>query len=223
MQFLQQPTVKIAEALTGILASDLKDWKLSAGKIIQATIKGNLLTQLGREIKKYREEGKIKEDYLESDINRASFKELLKFIDEETPDEIRFKAMKSIFLTSAEGKDESLAYELLQICKQLSSGEILILKAAYDIVNSRLAPNMPGVAHNENLANRWFALIAKQIGHDLPHLVAVHEDHLAALQLISPRSQPKNFSVPTINFEPTQHFRLTPLGIKLCEFITRYD
>ena len=97
MKFLQEPTVKIAEALTGILASDFKDWKLSAGKIVQAVIKGSLLTQLGREIEKYQEEGKIKEDYLESDIDRASFKELLEFIDEEVPDEIRFKAIKSIF------------------------------------------------------------------------------------------------------------------------------
>lgn len=81
MQFLKQPTIKIAETLIGILASDLKDWKLSTGKIVQATIRGNLLTQLGREIEKYREEGKIKEDYLENDFNRSSFKELLKFID----------------------------------------------------------------------------------------------------------------------------------------------
>ena len=41
MQFLKQPTLEIAEALTGILASDLKDWKLSAGKIIQSIVKGN--------------------------------------------------------------------------------------------------------------------------------------------------------------------------------------
>src|SRR5947207_2639040 len=97
MNFLQQPTLKIAEALTGLLVSDKTDWKLSAGKIVQATIKGRLLTQLGRELKGYIKKGQIKEDYFASNNNRASLSELLKFIDDEVPDEERFKAIKSIF------------------------------------------------------------------------------------------------------------------------------
>lgn len=222
MEFLKQPTIKIAEALTGILASDAKDWKLSAGKIIQAAIKGNLLTQLGREMERYREEGKIKEDYLESDIKRASFKELLKFIDEEVPDEIRFRAMKSIFFSSVGGDEESLAYELMQICKQLSSGEILILKAAYDIVNSRLAPNMPGVQHITGDRHQWFSLIAQQIGHGLPSLVERHEAHLMELKLITKISIAYG-TTDTSMIEPSQHFRLTPLGVRLCEFMTKYE
>lgn len=222
MQFLKQPTIIIAEALTGFLVSDLKDWKLSAGKIVQAAIKGNLLTQLGREIEKYREEGKIKEDYLESDINRASFKELLKFIDEEAPDEIRFKAMKSLFFASitknATEQDDGLAYELMQICKKLNSGELLVLKAAYDIVNARLAPNMPTINHREKNANDWLNLIAQQIGHSLPSLVEVHETNLMELKLISDRALSDKSGI-----QPTQHFRLTTLGYKLCEFITKYE
>jgi hypothetical protein len=79
VDFLRAPTIKIAEFLTGILVSEQNDWKLSAGKLVQATIKGTLLTQLGREIEKYRNEGKIKEDYMITSKNRASLHELLKF------------------------------------------------------------------------------------------------------------------------------------------------
>lgn len=222
MEFLREPTAKIAEVLTGILASDSRDWKLSAGRLIQATIKGNLLTQLGRELEKYRDEGKIKEDFLSTDKNRVSFCELLKFIDEEVLDEERFRAIKSIFFASV-SKDatedkEKLAYELMQICKKLSSGDLLVLKAAYDVVNGHLAPSMPAINHREKNANDWLNLVAQQIGHSLPSLVEVHEKNLMELKLISDRTLSDKSGI-----QPTQHFRLTTLGYKLCEFITKYE
>ena len=121
MNFLSEPTVKIAEALTGILASDEKDWKLSAGKLVQSAIKGNLLTQLGREIKKYQEEGKIKEDYFATYRARASLFELLKFLEEEVPDEELFSAIKSIYFygvsIDSTAQDEFWSYEFLQVAK----------------------------------------------------------------------------------------------------------
>lgn len=221
MEFLRQPTLKIAEMLTGILVADSRDWKLSAGRLIQATIKGSLLTQLGRELEKYRDEGKIKEDFLSTYKNRMSFYELLKFIDEEVPDEERFRAIKSIFFTSiskdAKEHEEKLAYELMQICKRLSSGDLLVLKAAYDIVNGCLAPSMPAINDREKNANDWLNLIAQQIGHSLPSLVEVHEKNLTELKLISDRTLSDRSGV-----QPTQHFRLTTLGYKFCEFITKY-
>jgi hypothetical protein len=221
MQFLKQSTVEIAETLTGVLASDLKDWKLSAGRIVQAVIKGNLLTQLGSELRKYQEEGKIKEDYLATDATRSSFKELLKYIDEEVPDEIRFKAMKSIFLSSvsqgATETEELLAYELMQLCRQLSSGEIVLLKAIYDISKNRLAPGVSNVIA-EHGASYWLKNVAKQIGHNDVDLVELHEDKLMKLHLITGRMYNDRSGV-----NPSNTNRLTSLGIKLCEFITRYE
>lgn len=223
MQFLKQPTIKIAEALTGILVSDLKDWKLSAGKIVQAVIKGNLLNQLGREIERYQKEGKIKEDYLDSDINRASFKELLKFIDEEAPDEIRFRAMKSIFLVSVGNGDGALAHELLQICKQLSSMEIMILSANHNVVKGTAKPTASGITSSAIQIKYWTQIIAEQIGHNLSEIVLLYEDHLIALKLISDRHYPIDRTRVTEKFDATPYFRLTPLGYKLCEFITKYE
>lgn len=222
MEFLRQPTIKIAEILTGVLVTDSRDWKLSAGKIVQATIKGNLLSQLGRELEKYRKEGKIKEDFLSTDKNRMSFYELLNFIDEEVPDEDHFRAMKSIFFASVSKNvredEEKLAYELMQICKKLSGGDLLVLKAAYDVVNGHLASSMPTINHLEKNANNWLNLIAQQIGHDLPSLVEVHEKNLMELKLISDRTLSDRSGI-----QSTQHFRLTTLGYKLCEFITKYE
>lgn len=224
MKFLHQPTIKIAETLTGILSSDSKDWKLSTGKIMQSVIKGNLLTQLGREMKKYHEEGKIKGDYLESDINRVTFKELLKFIDDESPDKIRFMAMKSIFFSSLDGESELLAYQFMQICKKLSSAEILILKANYQIVKNTGEPLEEGISFNNRRVDNWSQVISKKIGHNLPEIVLQYENSLMDLKLISGYYYPTGRKdVIETDFSPTSHFRLTNLGYKLCEFIIKYE
>jgi len=220
-EFLQQPTLKIAEALTGILASDLRDIKLSAGRLVQASIKFKLFTQLGKELKEYIEKGKIKENYYATNKNQASLCELLELIDEEIPDEERFKAMKSIFFTSVSRdiseKDEELAYELMQICKKLTSGEILVLKAVYDIINNRFAPNMSSFDLETESASTWLDIIASQIGHNMSSLVEIYEQKLIDLKLISDRVYSDRSGIGK-----TPNFRLTQLGYKLCEFITKY-
>jgi len=222
MGFLKQPTTIIAEALTGILSSERSDWKLSAGRVVQAVIKGNLLTQLGRELDNYRKKGEIKEDFLATDKNRLSLYELLKFIDGKIPDEVRFKAMKSIFLSSvaesATGKDEELAYELLRICSKLSSGDIVVLKAVYDISKNRLEPGVLGVGANHSSAAEWLKDIAKQIGHDYEQLIELHEETLIRLKLITGRTSQDRSGIS----DPNKSFRLTSLGLALCDFITRY-
>ena len=58
INFLQQPATKMAEFLTGLLVSETKDWKLSAGRLVQASIQWKLFSQLGKEIKDYIDKGK---------------------------------------------------------------------------------------------------------------------------------------------------------------------
>ncbi len=228
MGFLQQPALKIAEAITGILSSDKKDLKLSTGQLVQAAIKCNLLTQLGEEIKVYRNKGKIRENYLKSDINRATFKELLSFIDDESPDDVRFKAIKSIFISSIEkgvdAKGEMLAYQIMQICKKLSSAEILILKANYQLVKNENYFAGKGVDFENARVSNWSQVVAGQIGHGLSELVLQYETHLIDLRLISDYqySSGQKTRVET-NFSKTSYYRLTELGYELCKFIIQYE
>ena len=218
-KFLDQPSGKIAEFLTGILSSDFTALKLSAGKLIQACLKRDLFTQLGREIEEYRKKGEIKENYYSTNKNQFSLREMLKFIDEEVPDEERFKAMKSIFLTSvskdASGKDEELAYEFMQICKRLSSGDLLVLKAAYDKKNGNT--NLKRSIDDVRQATEWCHLISLQIGHGIPSLAEAYEEKLIELKLIGDRRHSDRSG-----FTEEKNFRLTGLGYKLCEFIVKY-
>ena len=133
--------------------------------------------------------------------------------------------MKSIFLFSisknATNKDEELAYQLMQICRQLSSGDILVLKAAYDISRGRIASGMPSI--NPDLYNReaWFRLVAQQIGHDIPALVERYEKNLMELKLITNIKMAYGGN-DTSSFEQSKDFRLTSLGKILCGFIVEY-
>ena len=210
MKFLQQSTIKIAETFTGLLVSSREDWKLSAGKLIQAVIKSSFLTQLGREIEEYRDKGKIKEDYFATHKQRATLIELLKFIDEEVPDNERFNAIKSIFFNSiakdASERDEILGYELLKLCRKLTSGDILVLKSCYRNIDS-----MKDFQETIN----WLNKVSEDI--HLPiRLIELYEKNLMSLNLLSGRhGKSQDIIAAGVNG------RITDLGAELYKFITK--
>ena len=217
VQLLLSP-LKLAEVLTGWLVSESETRKLSAGRLIQAAIKHKFLTQLGKELKEYIEKGQIKEDYLVTHKNQLSLHELLKFIDDEIPDEERFKAMKSILFVSISSEEETLAYELMKICKKISSGGLLVLKACWDIVNRKINFDSQNRDFSKVTGRlEWLNLISKQIGHSIHSLVEVYENELIELKLIGDVRH-----IDKSGFEKQKNFRLTELGLKLCEYITKF-
>lgn len=227
--FLQQSTAKIAEALTGLLASDKNDNKLVAGRLVQAIIKGSLFTQLSREIERYQKEGRIKEDYFATHKNQASLYELLRFLDEEIPDDELFSAIKSIFLSGvsadATKQDEVLAYEFLLTAKKLTGTEILILRAAYEIAQNKVSADVPStyeIKTSENSRDMWARIIIAQMGYpELNGIVEKYEEHLESLGLIMQRHPRENLADLTKG--TSAKFRLTDMGYKFCEFANKFD
>lgn len=223
-EFLEQPATKMAEFITGILVSDTKDWELSAGRLVQASIQWKMFSQLGKEVKDYIDKGKIKEDFLDKEQSQQSLYDLLKFIDETTPDEDRFNAMKTLFMKSVaiDSSDEEhiLSYQFMKLCKDLESGDLLMLKAAYDIKNGKLSQKLSSttIDLNNKTSQTWLLNISKQIGHEIISLVEVHEDKLVNLRLISPRTLSDKSA-----FAKTKYYRLTDLGYKICEYIYNKD
>lgn len=131
--------------------------------------------------------------------------------------------MKSIFFSSVDGGDDALAYELIQICKKLSSMEILILSANYNVVKGTSKSTAKGIEWGANrVVGCWAQIISEQVGHNLSEVVLRYEDHLIEIKLISDLDR-KDKTIVSNTFIPTSYFRLTPLGYKLCEFITKYD
>lgn len=212
--FLQQPTIAIAEFLTGLLANESSAYKLSAGKLIQGAVKGKFLSELGKEIKKYREEGRIKEDYFASNKNQLSLLELLKFIDGDVPDEEVFNTMKGIFFMSvmvdSDNAKEMVGYQLMQVCKKLTSLDIMILRTCYGIYQNP-AHGYRGITDYHS----WEKIVAQEMKFDLPELVGAQDDKLVGLGLLSGRTYADKSGI-----RKGREFRLTSLSIKLFDYIS---
>ena len=123
--------------------------------------------------------------------------------------------IKSVANSSSE-KEQILSYQFMKLCKDLESGDLLILKAAYDITNGNLSQNFGQTTFGlkDAIVQIWLGNISKQIGHDIKSLVEVHEDKLVNLKLLSPRTHSDRSGI-----EVTEYYRLTELGYKICRYI----
>jgi hypothetical protein len=225
-KFMDQPQVAIAEAITGALAAGPKAWTLMTGHIVQGILKGKLYQQLGREIKDLREKGKIPDDFAD-EKQKYGFKswvELLTVIDEQTPDADRLEALKAMFYAvnraSATDGERIVSYQLFQIAKKLTSGELLLLRAIFDRhdVHSDYTSNPPQAT--EPLLT-WASRMAKSVGHGLSAPVLNDERALILQGLIS-----EHLNSDTLRLDQQQVFllngRLTDLGMKFCTAIQTY-
>jgi hypothetical protein len=213
--FLNQPLLKIAEALTGLLSMGRSDAVLATGRIAQAALRGKILTQLGREIRQLVEKGKIKEDYASTKYGYKSLVELLEFIDSEVPDEDRYEAVRTMFeaINSVDAKEgeEILNYELLQISKKLTASQLLTLKAAFDVYKLKLFEGRAMVA-----ATDWLRQVADRVGHKSVGLAEQDESVLISNGLVTGRVHPDRSGIIATNG------RLTDLAIAFCQRMVKY-
>jgi len=214
-EFMDQPRVKIAEAITGALAMGKRDAILVGGRIIQGALKGDMMRQVSREIEDLVEKGKIKEDYANTKYGFSSLSELLEFIDREIPDEDKFNAIKIMFFSIVHADikegEQIQNYQLLQLVKKLTSSQLLILKVAYDF-------KKVGVYEDAaESASGWLSKISERIGHNIPSLIERDEEILIKEKLISDRILSDRSGVRP------QNARLTDLGLKLCENMEKYN
>lgn len=222
MKLLKSSTEAISEFILGIVKSDRADWIDSSGRLFDAVLKNRLIIQLGNEIERYRQEGKIKQDFLETDCNQMSFKELLNIIDDDPPDEVKFNAIKSLFLAgvakSSSEKDEILTYQYLQITKSLCSGELLMLKAAYQIANYKPIHELRNVSTVDPSKHNWLNAVARQAGFVQIDLADLYSENLVRLKLLLPIDG-KNPEQVLVG----DKYRLTTLGVSLCEYMMMFD
>lgn len=129
------------------------------------------LTDLGKEISAWITEHKIPEDFAGRPSGHQIWVELLQEIDSNPIDGERLKAMKAMFLASnriraAEG-ERIAAYQLFQIAKKLTSGQLLLLKVAHERATADgFTPN----AHMS--ASGWLDVAAERLGHQIRGLVS---------------------------------------------------
>ncbi len=208
----------ITEGLTGIASSGRKDWMLSFGHILQSIRGGRLLVVFSDEWRAYRDKGKIKDDYQETDQHQDCLQELLDFLDDGPPDSSRFTVLKKILLVTAtetaSRRDSVLPQQYMRIIRSLTAGELLVMLVAHSV--SKAPPSIK--LDRPESAAIWLGAIAEASGLDYPELVEVHERALIEKNLLTPRVYPDRSGVSMGSY-----FRLTQLAHDLCTFIEKYE
>jgi len=217
-QFLEEPLTVIAECVSGWLRLGTKDLLLAAPRVALAALRGKAFEQFGREFDNWRKSGRIPDNYAEEKYGYPSLAELLAEIDSGPTDEDRLEALKAMFFNTnradATESQRALSYQLFQIAKKLSSGELLLLNAVFRAFKAKSFPQR--TVGSENTSN-WRSVMANNLGHGLPSLIRQQERALAEHNLITPIVM--SGQVETIVGDTS---RLSDLGIKFCENIESY-
>ena len=204
---IKETLTVLAEAVTGIAATDRKDLSLSVGQILQSLRKGQFLSKLSEEWDSYREKGRIKDDYLETEQHIACFQELLNFLDNDSPDDIRFEAMKKVFLVTAfetiSDRNSPLPYECLKLCRSLSSGEIIVLGSIHAMQTSATVRETA-----RKVGGNWLKRLAEISNLQHAELVELHRTELVKKGLLN-ATQPPSY--------------LSGLGKEICHYILSYE
>lgn len=217
-RFLENPTAQALEAVTGAFGLGAKHGFVAAGRIAQGILKGRMYEQCAEEWRRLRDAGKIPENLGDRKHGLYTWAELMKIIDDECPDEERLEALKAAFyavnkVTQADA-EQIVQYQLWQIAKELSSGEVLLLRSIYSRASGAMG----------NHYREWATNMAMLSGLVIPELVERHENHLVAALLVTPRT--------AVTGDVQHHYersgincvnnRLTNLGIRFCRNIELY-
>jgi hypothetical protein len=212
---LRQTFQALAEGLTGLASSDKKDLVRSVGFIFQRLRSLKFLDAFKLEWNRYREKGRIKDDYQATEQHAECLSELLDFLDKEIPDEIRFEALKKILLVSAteehSARNDVIPQEFMKLVRNLNSGEVLVLLTTY-----RLAKR--GNFQDRGGTGAWATEIADASSLRYPELVLNHEEKLVVKSLLTGRLHGDRSGV-----QRGKYNRLTQLGFDLCEFVSHYE
>lgn len=202
--------------LTGILSSNKTDYVLSLGRLFQKYRSTGFFRALLDEMKMYRKKGKIDEGYPNTEQGKACIQEMLDFLDNDSPDEIRFEFMKKILLTimseDINDRDSVIPQQLLKISRELSSGEILVLLSAFSIFKDG------EVKSEDSNAERWLNKLAEKSGLKYSELVEIHEHNLIDKNLLTMRTYSDKSGVRLGNYN-----RLTKMGHAICEYVEQYE
>jgi hypothetical protein len=211
-QILENPPAVFAEVVTGYLATGNGFWAGLGCRLVQAAFKAQVFQQFALEFKQLRDAGAIPDDFREKKYGFKTWVELMTILDEETPDEDRAEALKAMFFAvnkvNSTDAEKILNYQLFQISKELTSGELLLLKAIAE-ANRRYPGNLPA---NSNFVRE----VSQLLGHNVTALVRKDIRNLLETSLVT---SPTPFGETRSTVDPT-NAAVTDLGHR---FITNLE
>jgi hypothetical protein len=217
-EFFDKPLPFIVATVIGALAAGKAGWLLAGGRIVQGMLKGKLFQQFSQEVKKLQEAGKIEDNFAETKYGGQTWVELMRIIDEESPDPDRLGALRAMFFAvnkvgTTDG-EKIKAYQLWQIAKSLNSGELLLLRTVYEHMADYVQTVDKNIfsAGSDAAYLNWASYMANAVGHGSIGLIQIHEKQPIELGLLSGSSDILLTSA-----------RLTNLGKMFCANIENYE
>lgn len=207
----------LAQGITGVATSSRNELILSVSHTFQKMRGGQFLSAFLEEWKKYKEKGKVKDDYEYTEQAKVCLQELLEFLDKDSPDEVRFNVLKQIFLVAASenksDRDSFLPQQFMKIARSLSDGEIVLLSTVLKMDRASGGNYDPHLS-----AGQWIADVTTASGMKHKALVENHEENLMAKRLLSQRKLEDRSGVFA-----NPHYRLTDLGYDFCQFVENHE
>ena len=201
--------------LTGVLASGKKDFLIMPGRLLQAWRNGEFILQLQGEIEDLIAKGRLKPEQLCTEGAKAGLQELMAALEDPPVDRVKFEALKAVFLKSLQSDEADtgvpVTQSIIRTIARLDSVEITLLGAIYRVARAgkHRKLELAGVAH------AWEKVLVEEGDFKYHELVRNLEDSLVRYRLLSPRIHSDDSGV-----SEGEHFRLTPFGLKVCEFLT---
>lgn len=210
MRYYQDKLLNLTEFFTGLASANRSQWFNSVGHAVQGLLAGEFLETLRNDYEKYRKAGKIKEDFRSSHLNKACFTELLRFLEQEIPDQERFDLLKKIYIvTATEDKTKRMSplpLQFMQIARALTPGEILVLFAAFRIGGRDVRDQ-----------DEYISLLTQESGLQYSELTYLNFENLFVKNLLKKHSGSR--SVPLV----IRDYLITPLGKAFCDYVSHYD
>jgi hypothetical protein len=214
-QILENPFPVLAEVVTGYIETGNGFWAGLGARLAQSAFKAQVFQQFAREFKQLRDKGKIPDDFGEKKYGYKSWVELMTVLDEETPDEDRAEALKAMFfavnkVTSTDA-ERIVNYELFQISKELTSGELILLKAIAEF--NKMYPG--GGPANSTFTRE----ISRLLGHNVTALIRKDIRKLLTTSLVA------SGTILSDAFSPTDPIgaTVTDLGNHFIENLRSYS
>lgn len=215
-EFLDQPLTYIAESVMGALETGTRGLTMAGGRIVQALLKARLFQQWNEEFRTLRELGRLKEDFADTKYGFQTWVELMTIIDEESPDPDRLESLKSMFYAvnkvNADDSARIQSYQLWRLAKEMNSGDLLVLKVAYENLNRTANADW----------GAWMDHVAKLSGLGYRELVERHEKRLIEMAMLTPRFRVTGDGPGIESGIQKNNNRLTEAGVRFCQNIQTF-
>ncbi len=215
--FLNEPLPTVTAMLTAALAMGREQMVLAGGRVAQAILRGRAMIQFGKELEDLHQKGKLRENYADTKYGFHSLVDLLKLIEEETPDDDKMRTAKALFAAlNAPKVDEGEAiarYQLFHLVLKLSGSQLLLLSICHAFYKEKHFNDNSIQPSTQN----WLNHVATRIGHNVHSLIVQDEEVLMRYSILTPRTWTDGSGVNFTNA------RLTDVGVRMCELIETYS